>query len=131
MSRVPLYMHRVAGWEVTNTGLTANQDQVEHLERHRIQLEEKTVQFKALSTQFNALTTSKQEVNKEMRTLFREVETLVAYLRTAVRQHYGKDSEKLIEFGLQPFRGRTPSPKAPLPEAPKPSDPTSAPDSTK
>ncbi|HEX5718436.1 MAG TPA: hypothetical protein VF179_19900, partial [Thermoanaerobaculia bacterium] len=102
---------------------TANQDQVEHLERHRIQLEEKTVQFKSLSAQFNALTTSKQEVNKGMRTLFREIETLVAFLRAGVRQHYGKDSEKLIEFGLQPFRGlRTPAPKPTLPEAPAPSD---------
>jgi len=132
MPRVPLYMHRVAGWEVTNTGLTANQDQVEHLQGLRLQLEEKTVQFKALSAQFNALTTSKQEVNKDMRTLFREIETLVAFLRAGVRQHYGKDSEKLIEFGLQPFRGlRTPAPKPTLPEAPAPSDPALSPDSAK
>jgi hypothetical protein len=133
MSRVPLYMHRVAGWEVTGTGLAVNQPQLQHLDGHRIQLQEKTVQFKELSTQHNVLTTSKQEVGKEMRTLFREMETLVAYLRVAVRQHYGKDSEKLIEFGLQPFRGgRTPSPKAPVPEAPAP-DPTAptAPDTAK
>jgi len=126
MSRVPLYMHRVAGWEVTSTGVALNQPQLQHLDGHRIQLQESTVQFKELSTQFNALTTSKQEVNKEMQALFRRMETLVAYLRTAVRQHYGKDSEKLIEFGVQPYRGKTPSPKAPLPEAPKPSDPTAA-----
>lgn len=126
MARVPLYMHKVAGWEVTGAGLAANQDQLQHLEGHRAQLQESTVQFKALSTQFNALTTSKQDVNKEMQALFRQVEALVAYLRAAVRQHYGKDSEKLIEFGLQPFRGKTPSPKAPLPEAPKPSEPTAS-----
>ena len=124
MSRVPLYMHKVAGWEVTGTGVALNQPQLQHLDGHRIQLQESTVQFKELSTQFNALTTSKQEVNKEMQALFRRMETLVAYLRTGVRQHYGKDSEKLIEFGLQPYRGKTPSPKAPLPEAPKPADPT-------
>ena len=123
MSRVPLYMHRVAGWEVTNTGLTTNQPQVQHLEGHRVQLEEKTVQFKALSAQHAALTTSKQEVGKEMRNLFREVETLVAFLRTAVRQHYGKDSEKLIEFGLQPFRGIR---KAPEPEERTPTSPTAS-----
>jgi len=117
-------MHKVAGWEVTGTGVALNQPQLQHLDGHRIQLQESTVQFKELSTQFNALTTSKQEVNKEMQALFRRMETLVAYLRTGVRQHYGKDSEKLIEFGLQPYRGKTPSPKAPLPEAPKPADPT-------
>jgi hypothetical protein len=124
MSRVPLYMHKVAGWEVTATGPTANQPELQHLDGHRIQLQEQTVQFKGLSTQFNALIASKQDVCKEMQELFRQVEALMIYLRAAVRQHYGKDSEKLIEFGLQPYRGRTPSPKAPLPEAPKPADPT-------
>ena len=127
MTRVPKYMHKVAGWEVTGTGLTANQAQFPHLDGHRQELLEATAHFKELSTQFNALTTSKQDVNKDMQALFRRVETLVAYLRTAVRQHYGKDSEKLIEFGLQPYRGgRTPAPKVPLPEAPKPSDPTAS-----
>lgn len=122
MSRVPLYMHRVAGWEVTNTGLTANR--VEHLESPRVQLEEKMAQFKSLNAQHAALTTSKQQVAKEMQALFREVETLVAFIRAGLRQHYGKDSEQLIQFGLQPFRGlRTPAPKPPAPEAPAPSDP--------
>jgi len=122
MSRVPQYMHRVAGWEVTNTGLTANK--VEHLEAPRADLEQKLTRFKGLSAQHAALTTSKQEIAKEMQGLFREVETLVAFIRTGIRQHFGKDSEKLIEFGLQPFRGfKT---KAPEPEAPKPSRPTAS-----
>ena len=103
MSRVPQYMHTVAGWEVTNTGLTANK--VEHLEPKRIELEEKMIRFKEKSTQHAVLTTSKQEVGKEMQVLFRQIETLVAFIRAGVRQHYGKDSEKMIEFGLQPFRG--------------------------
>lgn len=103
MSRVPLYMHKVAGFEVTNTGLAANK--VEHLEPKRIQLEEKLIRFKDKSAQHASLTTSKQEVGKEMRVLFREIETLVDFIRTGVREHFGKDSEKMIEFGLQPFRG--------------------------
>ena len=75
MSRVPLYMHRVAGWEVTNTGLTSNRDQVQHLEGHREELQAKTALFKELSAQHAVLTTSKQEVGKGMRALFREIET--------------------------------------------------------
>ena len=115
MSRVPQYMHTVAGWEVTNTGLTANK--VEHLEGHRVELEEKMVLFKDLSAQHAALTTSKQEVGKKMQKLFRQVETLVAFIRAGLRQHYGKDSEQLIQFGLQPFRGvRTSSEKAAKPK---------------
>ena len=126
-TRVPLYMHKVAGWEVTNAGMTANQDHLQHLETLRVSLEEKTTQFKNLFAQHAALTTSKQEICKQMQELFRQVETLAALLRAAVRQHYGKDSEKLIEFGLQPFRGlKTPAPKPPTPEAPAPSAPTPA-----
>ena len=115
MARVPLYMHTVAGWEVTNTGMTANK--VERLEGHRVELEEKMVLFKDLSAQHAALTTSKQEVAKKMQTLFREVETLVAFIRSGLRQHYGKESEQLIQFGLQPFRGfKTPEEKAAKPK---------------
>ena len=119
MSRIPLYMHKVAGWEVTNTGLTANQDQLQHLSGHRVALEEKTEQFKDLFAQFGVLTTSKQEAAKQMQELFREVEAIVSFLRAGVRQHYGRNSEKLIEFGLQPYRGRK-SPEKPAPEAPAP-----------
>ena len=118
MSRVPQYMHTVAGWEVTNTGLAANK--VEHLESKRVELEEKLTRYKGLSTQHAALTTSKQEVGKDMRVLFREIETLVAFIRAGVKQHFGKDSEKMIEFGLQPFRGFK---KAAEPE---PEEPTTA-----
>ena len=125
MSRVPLYMQKVAGWEITNTGLTANQTQLQHLETHRVSLEERSVLFKNLFAQHSALTTSKQEIGKQMKELFREVETLAVFLRAAVRQHYGKDSEKLIEFGIQPYRGRK-SPEKPAPEAPAPADPAAA-----
>jgi hypothetical protein len=103
MSRVPLYMHKVAGWEVTNTGLTANK--VDRLEGHRAELEEKMVLFKEMNAEHGALTTRKQDVAKKMQVLFREVETLVAFIRAGLRQHYGKDSEQLIQYGLQPFRG--------------------------
>jgi hypothetical protein len=126
MSRVPLYMHKFAGWEVTNTGLTANK--VEHLEPKRAELEGKLARFKTLSTQHAVLTTSKQEVGKEMRVLFTEIETLVDFIRTGVKQHFGKDSEKMIEFGLKPFRGL--KVKAAEPEKPKASGET-APDPAK
>jgi hypothetical protein len=45
--------------------------------------------------------------------------------------NYGKDSEVLIEFGLQPYRGRSSAPKPPAPEAPEPADPVPAPDPAK
>ncbi len=89
-----------------------------------------------LSAQQAVLTARKQETTKQMQDQFRRGEQLVDFLHTGLRQHYGKDSEKLVEFGLQPFRGRPRSRKAspPTPEAPAPSEPasgTSDPDTAK
>lgn len=126
MSRVPQYMHRVAEWEVANTGLISNSTELPHLELHRSELEKKLLQFKELGAQRAVLTTSKQEVGKKMRGLFREVETLLNFLRTGVRQHYGKDSEKLIEFGLQPYRSRKSALKSSAAEDTEPSEQTAA-----
>jgi hypothetical protein len=33
----------------------------------------------------------------------------MAFLNAGLRQHYGKDSERLAEFSLPPFRGRGPA----------------------
>lgn len=44
---------------------------------------------------------------------------MATVLRVAIKEHYGPDSEKLVEFGIQPFRGVTRKPKTPpTPEAP-------------
>ena len=58
-------------------------------------------------------------------------------LRTAIREHYGISSEKLIEFGIEPFRGKKrktePAPTEPEP-APEPAEslsPASTPDTVK
>ena len=38
---------------------------------------------------------------------------LATVLRVAIKEHYGPDSEKLVEFGIQPFRGVTRKPRTP------------------
>jgi hypothetical protein len=131
MSRVPLYMHRVAGWEITLQGVEANAAELQYLELQRTELEHIEGQFKDLLAQQGVLTASKQETTKQLQELFRRGETVVNFLRTGVRQHYGKDSEKLIEFGLQPFRGRTRVPKPLPPESPATPDSISAPETAK
>lgn len=132
MARVPQYMNRVAGWEMTTTGFDANAKELGYMQGQRDELGQIHEQFKDLSAQQAALMASKQEITKQMQELFRRGEVVVDFLRTGLRQHYGKDSEKLVQFGLQPFRGRK-SPKAqpPAPEPPAPPAPTSSPDAAK
>ncbi|HET9225669.1 MAG TPA: hypothetical protein VFR31_03320 [Thermoanaerobaculia bacterium] len=67
-----------------------------------------------------ALTAAKQEASRLLDEVMREAQRLATVLRFAIKDHYGPDSEKLIEFGIQPFRGLNRKPKTPTPEAPAP-----------
>ena len=84
-----------------------------------------------VSKQQGALTASKQAASKELQTLLTEGQRLANGLRALVKEHYGIRSEKLAEFGLQPFRGRvrTVKPPTPAPATP-PETPTAAPHPT-
>lgn len=77
-----------------------------------------------LNKQQGALTASKQEASKEQQTLLTEGQRLANAIRAVVKEHYGIRSEKLAEFGLQPFRGRVRAVK------PAPETPTAAPHTT-
>jgi hypothetical protein len=124
MARVPLYMNEVNGWEKVNTSVNANPKELGHLLDHNGQLETKATRMRALSAEQAMLTARKQVVTAEMQTLRREGQTLLDYIQTGVRQHYGLNSEKLIEFGLQPTRSRARAPKTepppPVPESAAP-----------
>ena len=84
-----------------------------------------------LSKQQGAMTAGKQAASKELKTLLIEGQRLANALRALVKEHYGIRSEKLAEFGLQPFRGRvrTVKPATPAPATP-PATPTPAPHPT-
>ena len=51
-------------------------------------------------------TAAKQEASIQLREVMAEGQRLLTVLKLSVKQQYGIDSEKLAEFGLQPFRGR-------------------------
>ena len=59
-----------------------------------------------VSQQQAAFTASKQEASQELRAILAEGERLATGLRKLIKNHYGIGSEKLAEFGIQPFRGR-------------------------
>lgn len=106
------YMNRINGWAQIIAGATSNPDETKHLEPGVIRLQELHTRVSTLSAQQAALTTTKQESTKELRRLIREGDALADFLRTGARAHFGADSEKMIQFGMQPFRGRKLSPEA-------------------
>ena len=66
---------------------------------------------------------SKQQASQQLTTLVTECQRLATVLRFSLKQHYGPGSEKLAEFGIQPFRSRT---RKPTPPPPPPAETTEA-----
>lgn len=125
MAKVYLYMNRVNGWAQVVAGVLANEAQVPQLLGGLAKLQALVDFMRSLSVQYTALRSSKQELAQQIQAVLREGDAVADFLKTGARAHYGNDSEKLIEFGIQPFRGRSkkkaPEPP-PLPETVSPSD---------
>ena len=123
--------------ETTNTGklgrllqfsaaMEANKDELPHLEVSRGQLVTHLTQAQEAVKQQAAFRAGKQGASRQLRTSLIESERVANVLRLAVIQHFGIRSEKLAEFGLQPFRGRKAKPAAEEPQT-TPQEPTASP----
>ncbi len=102
--------------------LTANQAELGHLEATRQRFEVQLAAAQDAADRQAVHTAAKQEASKQLRAFVTEGERLANILRLAVKQHYGVRSEKVAEFGMQPFRGRPrkPAPEPTAPPAPNP-----------
>jgi hypothetical protein len=104
-------------WQRLLSALQVNQPDLPHLETHRAQLDVLVGQAVDLFQSQAALAASKQGVSQQLIDLTAECGRLATVLRFSLKQFYGPRSEKLVEFGIQPFRGRTRKP-GPLPPPP-------------
>lgn len=116
MSRETTYKGVLGELQQLNAAMVANASELSHLQGSRIRLEEVVTQALATAGQQAALTASKQEATLRLRTLLAEGRQVANILRLGIQHHYGKRSEKLCEFGLQPFRGLKQAVEAPEPE---------------
>jgi len=90
--------------DLRSKALAANSVELPQLEISRGKLDGLLGEVKDLTAQQASLTASKQEVSKRLAELMRDGEILRGFLDAGVKEHYGNRSEKLVEFGLQPFR---------------------------
>ena len=126
MAEEAQYMHSVNGWEKMDTAVVANRQQVGHLESSLEELRALGQTARNLYAQHAALTATKQQIWKELQAVIQNGNAILKFLREGVRAQYGKNNDKLIEFGVQPFRGITRKPVA-KPPAPEKSAPTPEP----
>ncbi len=109
--------------------LRANGSDLGHLEATRQRLEAQLAGAMEAADRQAAYTAAKQEASQQCQAFLEEGGRLAHILRLSVKQHYGVRSEKVAEFGLQPFRGRAvkavaaaPAPPAATAETPNPTN---------
>ena len=128
------YADHLKEWEDTVASVAANASDLPQLEGARVQLEKMLVELRELLNQQAVHTASKQQISKRLRRLTADGKTKAAMMRSVLKDHYGNTNEKLVEFGVQPFRARrrkaatTEEPNPESPEKPKPqaADPSSS-----
>ena len=96
----------------------ANAADLPFLEAPRARLTEYLARVREINKQQDMLTASKQEASKQLRVVVVEGQRLTNAMRAMIKSHYGIKSEKLAEFGIQPFRGRNRKAKTPTPATP-------------
>ena|SRR6185436_7114106 len=84
--------------------LAANMEEFPHFRPQVDRLAALLALLQELTAEQARLTAARQEVSKQIAELTDEAQKLMTVLDAVVREHYGKSSEKLAEYGLQPFR---------------------------
>jgi len=100
--------------------MEANKDLLPDLEPLRLKFTGIVTQTLEIRKQQVAFQASKQASSKQLQKLLTEGKSMADVLRTAVKNHFGSREEKIVEFGVQPFRGRKvkAAPVKPEPTAP-------------
>lgn len=96
-------------WQLRLRALEANADELAVLAPAREKLQGIESRAQSAFQRQSAAAAAKQEASKELDALIAEGRLVMAFINAGLRQHYGKDSEKLAEFSLVPFRGRGPA----------------------
>jgi hypothetical protein len=136
MARLQRYLNALNGWEQVAAAQEAHAAELPYMEALLVKLRGFLEQARNLTQEHYALTASKQDVSKNLQKTLRQGQALVDLMRTGAREHFGADSEKLAEWGVQPFRGRARKeavkpPENPPAEAPDSSSPTPSPETSK
>ena len=94
--------------ELRTRALAANIEEIPHLAMPLSTLEELLTLLKQLTAEQARLTAARQEVSKRIAEVIDKAQRHLTAVDYAVKEHYGNRSEKLVEYGVQPFR-RKPS----------------------
>jgi hypothetical protein len=126
LNRETTYKGILGDWEQLHQILVENSAELPHLEASRLKLEELLKQGLEIAAKQSMLRAEKQDASQRMKALIVSGQRLTNVLRLSVREHLGIRSEKLVAYGMKPFRGRKPSEESKRPK-PQPEQPASPP----
>lgn len=85
--------------------ITAKAEELAHLGFSTAKLQEQLQEIQELATRAAALQAEKQEVSRQLQQALGGASKLITVLQLGVKEHYGSEAERLVEFGIKPFRG--------------------------
>jgi hypothetical protein len=101
----------LARWEQLLSAWEANPGDLGHIEEYRVELQDLVQRIRELSSEQDALNARKQQVTRDLDTAKERGRELAQLVRMGVHSRFGRQSPKLIEFGLQPRKGKSPLPE--------------------
>ncbi|MEA2603055.1 MAG: hypothetical protein QOF89_4047 [Acidobacteriota bacterium] len=114
-------------WDELATAAATNAPDLPQTEIPRAALVKLRDEMRELVIQRNLHQANKQQVSQRIAKIHEEGSKLATVLRVLAKQHYGNRSDKLVEFGIPPFRGRAkkaaPTTQPPTPTGPNPTTP--------
>ncbi len=110
-------LESLGGLQRFSAALAGKASEMPQLEASREIFVGKVARVEELAQRQAELVASKQDVTQQFQESIADAQRMATALRAALKVHYGPDSERLVEFGIQPFRGKK---KRKEPEAPPP-----------
>lgn len=107
MPKLTRYSDYFTDWAALIQALEQNDESLPQLAISREKLGTFLDQARTLFNAQAAYAASRQDASRRLETLVNLGSKLATSLRFSIKEHYGNRSEKLVEFRIQPFRGRT------------------------
>jgi hypothetical protein len=103
----------IAGWEKAVANARANAMDVPGMDAYLAPLEKILADAKDVSARLDMRLGVKQQETRDRRALIEAGSFQVSRIRSAIKAFYGRNSERVIEFGARPVRPRTGKVKQP------------------
>jgi hypothetical protein len=104
--QISSYPEMLSSWEIMIKAVSANPEDAPHLQEQFGQLTAFLEQARSIVAEQAAVTARRQDLSKQLRETISAGNKLATLVRHGLKNRYGNDSEKLVEFGIQPLRRR-------------------------